>query len=311
MKKLLIIFMAAFSLLACQNKSKERIKVGYLKITAHAPVVAANNYKVFEKHGLEVELEVYPNTPSLVTALNDGRIDICFQVTPESLWQFQNLKYYAYFLAKSSFENPIDGLYALNPNILDSIKGKTIGHFPGPTPKQLTKKIIKEISGLDENEYEIKDVPPPLQLSSLERSEIDLLFTYEPMGALAKYRVNAVNVSPAPVENYIINPWMGGIGVFSEKFVEERKLDALKFQKAIEEANNILFNREDKKTETLVSLQAGLPPEVAKEVPLTELVFSSKETKDGLFLQLKKQLVLYKELGLTKNTKSNILFLEK
>ncbi|MBV5315245.1 MAG: ABC transporter substrate-binding protein [Prolixibacteraceae bacterium] len=277
---------------------KDVIKVGYMKITAHAPLIAAYNNNIFDNHNIKVVLEVYPNTPALINAIEAKRIDVAFQVTPDLAWtSAKSNLLYIYFIAQSTDKTPIDGLYAMHEITKDSLIGKTIGCFPGPTAKAMTEKIIYLAYGLTIDEYKLVEVQPPIQLSKLEKGEIELLFTYEPLGALAQERIKAIKIIDAPVEKYIVNPWNGGIGIFSDDFVKYRKDVAIRFQDAIIEGNKFLNSSPDISAQTLIQLQPGLTHEIAVKVPLQNLIFSkSTDEINAINSALERQLEIYKDL---------------
>jgi len=280
------------------SKDKDVIKVGYMEITAHAPLVAAYKNNIFDKYNIKVELEVYPNTPALINAIEAKRIDVAFQVTPDLAWKSaQSNLLYIYFIAQSTDKSPIDGLFAMHVISKDSLIGKKIGCFPGQTAKAMTEKIIYEAYGLKASDYELLEVQPPIQLSKLEKGEIEMLFTYEPLGSLAQERIKAIKVIDAPVEKYIVNPWNGGIGIFSEDFVKYRKEVAGRFQDAIIEGNNFLKSSPDVSAQTLVQLQPGLTHEIAIKIPLQNLIFSnSPDEINAINSALERQLEIYKDL---------------
>ena len=282
------------------SNEKDVIKVGYMEITAHAPLIAAFNNNFFDKHNIEVELEVYPNTPALINAIEAKRIDVAFQVTPDLAWKSaQSNLLYIYFIAQSSLKSPIDGMYAMHEITRDSLIGKTIGCFPGPTAKAMTQKIIDTKYNLKLGDYELIEVQPPIQLSKLEKDEIELLFTYEPLGALAEARIKALKIIDAPVEQFIVNPWNGGIGIFSEDFVKYRKDVAIRFQDAIMEGNNFLNSSPDVSAQTLIKLQPGLTHDIAIKIPLQNLIFSkSTDEIKAINSALERQLEIYKELNI-------------
>lgn len=257
------------------STTPDRIRVGYMKIAAHLPVVVAHEEGVFQEFGLDVgELEAFSDTPALMQALLTDRIDVAFQVTPDVAWQTLDgveRKLHIYFVAQSTSASPIDGLYAMSEE--NDMKGKVIGVFPGPTASALMAEIMREHYGLSPRDYELRPIPPPLQLTLLRSGEIDALFTYEPLGTLARERAAAVTLIEGPVEKYVIDPWNGGVGVFGESIVRYRPKVACRFAAAIAESINRLSREPDIAAEQMVALQPGLTPDIAKKVPLTSYFF--------------------------------------
>jgi len=294
-----LIAVLVFTYIRVSN-DKDVIKVGYMEIASHAPLIAAYKNNFFNKYNIQVELEVYPNTAALINAIESKRIDVAFQVTPDLAWKSaQSNLLYIYFIAQSTDKSPIDGLYAMHKISKDSLIGKKIGCFPGPTAKAMTEKIMLEAYGLKPSDYELIEVQPPIQLTKLEKGEIELLFTYEPLGSLAQDRIKALKIIDAPVEKYIVNPWNGGVGIFSEDFVKYRKDVAGRFQDAIVEANKYLTSSPDVAAQTLIQLQPGLTHDIAIKIPLQNLIFSnSTDEINAINSALERQLEIYKDLNI-------------
>jgi ABC-type nitrate/sulfonate/bicarbonate transport system substrate-binding protein len=286
--------------------TNDDLKVGYMRIASHAPLVFAIENDLFKKHNINVTSEFYPTTTDLINALERQEVEVAFQVTPDLAWISLNRtknNYYVYFVASSTKEKPLDGFYAKKTDInKESLKEKTIGCFPGPTARAMTEKLLLEIYGLRNDEYKLIEVQPSMQLTLLENDEIYALFTYEPLGTIAQERGIAKCVVSAPVEEYITKgPWHGGIGIFSENLVKYKKSVAINFQKAIIEAFEILSNDKESYSNTLVYLQPGLNKDQAEKVPNIDLVFATNSTNiESIREGLDKQLLEYKKLGVLK-----------
>lgn len=256
-------------------ETPDQIRVGYMKIAAHLPVVAAREEGIFEEFGLDVgNLELFSDTPSLMQALITDRVDVAFQVTPDIAWSTagkNQQKLFIYFVAQSTEEQPIDGLYALEAE--GDLEGKTIGVFPGPTASAFMSEIMKKAYELEPDQYDLRPIPPPLQLNLLRNREIDALFTYEPLGTLAQARTGAVTLLNAPVEQYVVNPWNGGVGIFGEPIVQYRPKVACKFAAAIATTVSKLAQEPELAAKHMAALQPGLTPDLAMTVPLTRYYF--------------------------------------
>ena len=296
--------------------SDDTLRVGYMRIASHAPLISAIENNIFEKFNLKIKAEYYPTTADLIHALEQNKIDVAFQVTPDIAWQSAartGNNYYIYFVAQSTKEKPMDGLYALTPQLSkESLLHKTIGHFPGPTAEAMVREILEKKYNLNRNEYQLQDVKPNLQLDFLKNKNIEALFTYEPIGTCAVKTIGAHKVIQAPVEEFIINPWNGGIGIFSEDLVKYRKSVAVNFQKAIKESFENLDKNIDIYAKTLVELQPGLTTDIAKEIPNIPLIFSTdKEKTESVRDAVDKQLSKYINLKiLNKNNSYNIPIFE-
>lgn len=306
-----IIIVVAFVIYKSYT-TEDTLVVGYMEIASHAPVFAAKDLGVFEKHNLKITLRSYSDTPSLMKAVEDGHVDVGFQLTADIVLKSasQGKTYYIYYLARSTEKSPLDGLYALDANINKAkLKGKKIGHFPGPTGAAMTKRLMKVIYDIDDNEYSLVPTAPPIQIQSLTSGSISLLFTYEPIGTSAT-ELGIKRVISAPVEKFIIKgPWDGGIGVFTEELVLRRRSTAVAFLDALAETDSLIkTSKKGAGADAMAKLQAGLDVKTAMNVPLLEMVFATNaEEGRKLLTSLENQINLYRELEiLPKEGRSNL-----
>lgn len=291
--------------------SSDILRVGYMRIASHAPLIAAIENDIFKKYNLSVKAEYYPTTTDLIEALEQKKIDVAFQVTPDLAWKSATKTrndYYIYFVAQSTKDKSMDGLYTMKQVTKDSLLHQTIGHFPGLTGKYMTQEILKKKYGLNPDDYTLVDANPAMQIQLLTRGEIKALFTYEPLGTIALMAYKAVKAISAPVEEYVIDPWNGGIGIFSSDLVTYRKGVAINFQKAIKESFDDLNAHPSKYTETLMDLQPGLIAGIADSIPNIPLVFSiNKEECEKIRSAVAIQFKVYQDLGILNKDDSHYL----
>jgi ABC-type nitrate/sulfonate/bicarbonate transport system substrate-binding protein len=291
--------------------SADELRVGYMRIASHAPLISAIENNFFERYNLKVRAEYYPTTADLIEALEQRKIDVAFQVTPDLAWKSASRTkkdYYVYYVAQSTKEKPMDGFYAMGFVSRDSLVRQTIGYFLGVTGECMTKEILKKKYGLLPTEYTLLGVNPAMQINLLTRGEIKGLFTYEPVGTILTKAYGAVNVIPAPVEEFVIEKWSGGIGVFSADLVKYRKEAAVNFQRAIVDSYEYLNKDTSKYTKTLMELQPGLTEEVARDVPNISLLFSTDKEKSAMIENaIALQFRVYQSLGILGKDDSHYL----
>jgi ABC-type nitrate/sulfonate/bicarbonate transport system substrate-binding protein len=290
---------------------KDVLVVGYLQISAHAPLIVARDQKILDKYGIEVRLEQFPDTPSLMKAVEGGQVDVGYQLTSDVVFTSasEGRLYYIYLVAQSTKEDPIDGLYAMTNITKESLQGKRIGHFPGPTGAIMTKIILAKQYGLQEGSYQLVPVAPPIQLNMLKSGDIVALFTYEPIGTLAVKKIGAIQILKGPVEELVINgAWNGGIGIFTEELVQRRITTAVSFRNAIYETTQLLEQNKELSAEAMSQLQPGLDRDTALSVPVIKNIMAkNKEEEAELREAIESQISIYRSLGLLKeDSRANI-----
>lgn len=298
-----IVLIVAFIIFRIMS-DKDIIKVGYMQISAHAPLIAAKELNIFEKHGLRVQLVPYPDTPTLMDGVEKGQVDVGYQLTADIVLKSAastGKNYYVYYVARSTIAAPIDGFYALKQLDSNSLKGKKIGCFPGPTGEAMTRAIMEKVYGLKAKDYTLDPIAGVLQITKLKSGSVTALFTYEPIGTLLVEKFGAIRVLDAPVEKYIVDgPWDGGIGVFTNDLVVRRRKTAINFQNAMYEIFSLIQGeKRGTVADAMVKLQPGLDLITAAKVPLTEAVIARTE-EEAIHLEeaLERQIAIYRSLGI-------------
>lgn len=307
---LLVVVVVTAIVLNVRSASDE-LRVGYMQIASHAPLISAVENNIFDKYKLKVKAEYYPTTADLMDALEQKKVDVAFQVTPDLAWKSANVTkndYYVYYVAQSTKKTPMDGFYTMGEISRDSLLHQTVGHFLGVTGEGMTRKILEKKYDLKPDDYKLLGVSPAMQINLLTRGEIKGLFTYEPAGTILTNAYNAKNAVPAPVEEFVINPWNGGIGIFSSDLVKYRKNVAISFQKAIVDSYEHLNNDLNEYTKTLMSLQPGLTKEIAEKVPNISLMFATNNENCKIIGEaIAEQFKVYQDLGILSKDDSHYL----
>ena len=301
------VILAVLLTIRLATRDPDEIRVGYMRITAHLPVIAAEEMGIFADHRLNVRLMLYSDTPSLMRAIENKTVDVGFQVTPDMAWlsAAEGNEYFVYFIAASTQQSPIDGLYALDSLSADDLRGQPIGCFPGPTARSMLERILFEAFKLSPQDYELRQIPPNLHVPLLKSGEIKAVFTYEPKGAILS-AMGARTLIAAPVEKHVVDPWYGGIGIFTRDLVAGRPKVACAFQAAIAQAIDELEAAPLRQAEYLQELDSGLTGDVARRVPSTKFIFTSGSDLRSDAIEARhqeireymdRQLTMYQELG--------------
>ncbi|HWJ02178.1 MAG TPA: ABC transporter substrate-binding protein, partial [Verrucomicrobiae bacterium] len=167
------------------GKSAEKVtlKIGYLPITHSLPLAVSEKLDGEKFANLKLEPVKFSSWPELTEALNSGQIDGAITMSEIALTTRSKgvpLK----FLLFSHREG--DNLVVKKEiNTVSDLKGKTIG-----IPHRLSGhnillyKALKE-AGINYNEVNTREIPPPDMMGSLNRGEIDGYIVAEPFGTQA------------------------------------------------------------------------------------------------------------------------------
>ncbi len=268
------LLLIVFSLPGCSKKQPEQkeIKIGYLPITVDLPFFVAMEKGYFLEQGLDVTAVRFETTTQLYDAMVSKSIDAAAIGGLTALYgmeaEVQGLfKIYAMNANDETFY--ADTLLVKKDSTITSpaeLKGKKIGTFPGSTIVVGTKLIMRKF-GLKDDEYEIIQIPPQLQIQALETGQVDALMALEPTGTLARLKGIGKVILTAPNAKYLINPFPGGAAAFATSWAKEHANIAKKIKWATDKAIDFIReNPEDVKKS--LPKYTGLSEDVASQTLL-------------------------------------------
>lgn len=258
--------------------AKDVVKIGYLRIVMSIPTFIAQEKGFFAEEGLEVELVPFNSGSAIIDALVAGRIDancgssmtghwFAAQVAPDRFKIFLTLgvrpgKKDRSFVVVVKKDSPIKGL--------KDLKGKKVGHYPGPTSMELARAVIR--TQTDPEGTIFTAVPPPNMVPALAAGQIDAFFTPEPSGMMAVSKGIGRYLMKGPISLLKLKRGFPGMAFsFSSKFLEERPEDAKKVKAAMDKAVDYFRGHEQESRPYLMEY-TGLPEQVAMTIPIDEFM---------------------------------------
>lgn len=160
-------------------------RVGYLNITASAPLFVAKARRMFDSAGLCIRDEVLASSNQLVDALAADRLDYVVETSavPALALHAASLgRFYITAASRISEQEPFDALLVRRDGSIDSIPqlaGKRIAVFPGTTASTLLRAYLQD-SGVNVADVEFVPTPPSNLLAGLKSRAVDASHVYEP-----------------------------------------------------------------------------------------------------------------------------------
>jgi len=246
MRSILKISILAFIIttllfVGCKNTTNnKKIKVGYLPMVSsltHFVAVAKGYYK---DEGLEVDANPIKTSNLIAQDIIAGHIDVAIELSIVPLLKQLEISPNSakiFSISSITSENGFDGIIVKSNSAftkLEDLAGKKIGIFPGTTAKNSLEEIYKTKFPKLEMPIFI-ELDPPLHIQTLEKGDIEGLFTYEPTLTLGIIRngfkkistsIYAMQYSPNPI----------GVAAVNNKWLEENPETAKAFFRAIDKA---------------------------------------------------------------------------
>jgi len=231
---------------------------------------------MFEKEGLKVELERIESPNQIIDALVTGKVDAGAPSVAAGITAIVDLKnpnsLKVYSLSCGTLDNLNDELLVSKDSNITSIsdlRGKRLGHIPGVQFQTVAKKILIA-NGVQPSEVTLMELPMSSQLPTLSSGGVDAVLTIEPTGTVgSKSNVSRILVAN-PMVRYIADPWCGGAGVVSGKFLKSRPKEAEAFVRVMRRA--IIETENNPSSRAYLVKYLSMPESVARETPLPLMV---------------------------------------
>ena len=270
---------ALAAILALQRPAQQEkavIKAAYLPAVQSLPLFVAVDEGMFEKEGLKVELERIESPNQIIDALVSGKVDAGAPSVAAGITAIVDLKnpgsLKVYSLSCGTLNNLNDELLVARESNITSIndlRGKRLGHIPGVQFQTAARKILMA-NGVSPSEVTLMELPMSSQLPALASGGVDGVLTIEPTGTVGSQNNVSRILIANPMVRYIADPWCGGAGVVSGKFLKSRPKDAEAFVRVMRKA--IIETEKNPSSKVYLVKYLNMPESIAKETPLPLMV---------------------------------------
>ncbi|MEW5955124.1 MAG: ABC transporter substrate-binding protein [Candidatus Micrarchaeota archaeon] len=296
-----VLLSAGIFALASPHEVKP-VRVAYLPVMQSLPLFVAAERGMFEAEGLEVQLQRIESPNQIIDALVSGNVDAGAPSVAAGIAAIAELQkpgsLKIYSLTCGTLERLNDELLVAKNSSIASIaelKGKRLAHLPGVQFSSMAKKILLE-NGVQPSEVTLVELAVPNQLPALAGGSVDAVLTLEPTGTLGEFKNVSRILVRNPMVRFVADPWCGGAGVTSAKFLSERPAEAQAFVRVMRRAIADTLHDESARQYLVEYLQ--LPESVAREAPLP-LMVSAQDADAGVVAAYQKFVDVFFELNVT------------
>ncbi len=247
-------------------EAKDKVKVGYLAITANRPFYSAIEKSFFEKRDIEVIPKKYQSSHILLTELYLGRIDATTVVALSNVLALEaaskkdNFRIYQVnYITKDHRTDYLIVHPDSNLTISDlNRRGMRIAHFPGPNFSHWTEEIIG-------NKPALFTIPPANQPLALKIGAVDALYTLEPTATSCIERGYGKVIAKGLVADHFFSPFPVTVNLLKREFIEENPDLAKRIVEAMWEG--IDYTKEnDKESREFLTKYCKVPQTIAQKV---------------------------------------------
>jgi NitT/TauT family transport system substrate-binding protein len=278
---------AAMTLAACGTDSGgagggelQEVNFGYIGDYNGTSLLAiAEDQKIWEKHGLEVNAKVFTNGPLQIQALGTGDLDFGY-IGPGAFWLPASGQ--AKVIAINTLGNADRVIAQQGTTSLEQLKGKTVG-VPEGTSGDMILTLALEKAGLTKKDIKVVNLDPSTMVSAFSSKKIEAAGFWYPAIATIKKQVPGLTelAKNSDFESQMSFPTAFVAG---NKVVSDEKEKTAKTIAALREAMEYRTANMDKSIE-LTAEMLNVPVEQVKADAANVKVLSVDEldqmTKDG------------------------------
>ncbi len=247
--RLFIPVLAALTV-ASTALAAEPFKVGYIRVMDDAQAIAAYEGKLYEKHGLDVQLVEFKSGTDLIKAIVGGQLDTgVLGFTNAASWSSRGADLKVVGGAQRGYHALVVRDDAGIETVAD-LKGHTLAsQKEGSTADTVLKGVVLKQAGLVPTDLSILGVSPQVAVQSLVGKRVDAAFLFEPQASIAQliapvhqiYEIGAVWPFPCMVT------------ITSGETLKNRKDLVWKSLDAQREAIELLQNKPDEAARLIAS----------------------------------------------------------
>lgn len=236
-------------------KQSKPIKIGWSLWSGWYPMAIAQELKLFEKHGANIQPILYTNYMDIFPDLASGKIDAGFSGLYEILKSnIPNIK----VVLITDHSNGAEGLFVI-PQIKEptQLKGKRIGIQGQLSGSEFVVNTYLRKYGLSRSDIIIVDIPPEEVLNNIP-DNIDGGYTWDPFLSEAVKKGNNLLFTTADMKGLVID-----VVAFQGLIANERPNDIKGFIDAWFEAIDFWLKEPDKARDIIIKVTGVKPEEVS------------------------------------------------
>lgn len=229
-------------------QTREKVVIAWLPIMQTTAFYVAQEEKLFEKAGIEVEAARFEAPNQIIDALVSGRADIGAPGTAAGITVLAEEKFPGTFKVFGLQGGGIkvdrinDGLIVASTSSIASfadLRGKTLGHLPGIQWRTISRHMVRK-AGLDpDKDIRLVELAVGLQVPSVISGSADATLSLEPVGSIATALGEAKRAVTNACAAVIADPFYSGVSVLTTKFLTDRPAVARKVVTVLDEATRM------------------------------------------------------------------------
>lgn len=171
---------------ADQPQPRKSLRVGYLNVMDDAQAMLAKDAGSYDKHGLDVELQVFDSGTDLIKAIVGGQLQAgVLGFTNAATWASQGADLKVVGGAQMGYHSILVKKGSGIKSLAD-LKGKKLAsQQKGSTADIVLTGVVLPSAGLSKTDVQMVYVSPAVAIQSLAAGQVDAAFVFEPYEQIA------------------------------------------------------------------------------------------------------------------------------
>ncbi len=230
-------------------QAREKVVFSWLPTMQTMAFYVAQEEKLFEKAGIEVEAVRFEAPNQIIDSLVSGRAEVGAPGAAAGITVLAEDRFPGTFKVfglqgGSIKEKRInDGLIVVDRSTITGfadLRGKTLGHLPGIQWRTISRYMVGK-AGLDpDKDVRLVELAVGLQVPAILSGSVDATLSLEPVGSIATALGGVKRAVTNPCEAAIADPFYSGASVLTTKFIAERPAAARKVVTVLDEATKLV-----------------------------------------------------------------------
>ena len=258
--------------LLIQDNEINKVKIGYLPLTASLPLFVAVEQGYFDDENVQVELIRFESSNLIMDSIIKGNLDGSGSVAYSTLFTIEEKSPNQFKIIDSNgetLENFVSFIIVKNLSEISEIKdlkGKQIITGPGLAGRAITETFLNKI-GLTLDEVELIQVKYSLVPSTFIGSGADAVFIWEPYATIILNKNVGEVLVEGPRPKYVLNPYPASADTLSFDFIENHPDLTERYIRAIDKAVDFIRKNPDETKKILVKY-TSLSEDIASKTSL-------------------------------------------
>lgn len=246
------LLLAGLASPAFAQARRDKVTLSWLPIMQTMAFYVAQEEKLFEAAGIEVEAARFQAPNQIIDSLVANRAEVGAPGAAAGISVLAEAQFPGTFKVFGLQGGGVavnrinDGLIVANNATIRGfadLRGKTLGHLPGIQWRTISRHMVRRAGLNPDGDVRLVELAVGLQVQAVIAGTVDATLSLEPVGSIAVALGEAKRAVTNPVAGVIADPFYSGCSLLTTKFIRERPAVAKRVVEVLDEATRLAENQ--------------------------------------------------------------------